>query len=187
MKAIPFAACAPSPGETSPEIWILGSSNYGAQVAAHFGLPYAFAWFFTDGAGGMDALRLYRELYKPSARYPKPHAALCVWALAAETTAEAEYHYSSRAHFRLNRDRGKFLPLEDPAALAKHTYPDEDLARLASYRSRAFVGTGAEVATKINALATETGVDEIAIVAWAYNEAARVESYRLIAREFSLA
>ena len=49
----PFAAVKAYPlGETSPEIWMLGSSDYGAQVAAHFGLPYAFAWFFTDGKGG---------------------------------------------------------------------------------------------------------------------------------------
>ena len=61
-------------GETSPEIWVLGSSDYGAQVAAHFGLPYAFAWFFTDGAGGDMAMKLYFDNYKPSARPPEPTA-----------------------------------------------------------------------------------------------------------------
>src|SRR5436305_1111413 len=81
----------------APEIWMLGSSDYGAQVAAHFGLPYAFAWFFTEGVGAAQALELYRTLYQPSARHPAPHAALCVWALAADTEAEAQFHFTSRA------------------------------------------------------------------------------------------
>ena len=88
----PFRAVKAYPlSETAPEVWMLGSSDYGAQVAAHFGLPYAFAWFFTDGKGGPEALDLYRELYKPSARHPEPHTALCVWALAAETEEEAQF------------------------------------------------------------------------------------------------
>ena len=57
-------------GPTSPELWILGSSDYGAQLAAHFGLPYAFAYFFTDGHGVEQALELYRRSYKPSERFP---------------------------------------------------------------------------------------------------------------------
>src|SRR6185503_8138953 len=66
----PFAAVKAYPlGDTSPQVWMLGSSDYGAQVAAHFGLPYAFAWFFTDGKGGPEALRLYRELYRPSEQH----------------------------------------------------------------------------------------------------------------------
>lgn len=174
-------------GPTSPEIWILGSSNYGAQVAAHFGQPYAFAYFFTDGNGTADALRHYRELYKPSAAYPKPHAALCVWALAADTAEEAEYHYASRAHFRLYRDRGVFLPLKDPAEIARHTYTTEERARLAVLKARAFIGTGPVVADRIRTLAAETGVQEMAIVCWAHDEAVRTKSYQLIAKEFGLA
>ena len=66
---------------TAPEVWILGSSDYGAQVAALFGLPYCYAWFFSDGAGGERAIDLYKRTYRPSARHPEPHSALCVWAL----------------------------------------------------------------------------------------------------------
>jgi luciferase family oxidoreductase group 1 len=106
----PFASVKANPsGETSPEMWILGSSDYGAQVAAHFGLPYAFAWFFTDGQGGAEAIRIYRELYQPSERHPTPRPALCVWALAAETTEDAQHQFMSRARFRLLRDRGTQL------------------------------------------------------------------------------
>jgi len=61
-------------GTTNPQIWILGSSAYGAQLAAHFGLPYAFAYFFSDGAGVEEALSLYRRNYRPASaiRNPSP-------------------------------------------------------------------------------------------------------------------
>jgi luciferase family oxidoreductase group 1 len=178
----PFAAVKAYPaGETSPEIWILGSSDYGAQVAAHFGLPYAFAWFFTDGSGGAEAMRLYHDTYRPSARHPQPQGALCVWALAAETEAEAQHHFTSRARFRLLRDRGIFLPLEAPEIAAAHATTDADRARMDGYRRSACVGTGAMVVDRITELANQLHVKDIAIVTWAYDEAARVNSYRLIA------
>lgn len=178
----PFAAVHAHPaGDTMPEIWILGSSDYGAQVAAHFGLPYAFAWFFTDGQGADTALRLYRDNYQPSQRHPEPNAALCVWALAAETEEAALHHFWSRARFRLLRDRGLFLALETPTAAMSHDYTDADRAKLDTYRRAAFVGTGSDVAARIRDLATRSGVQEIAIVTWAADEAARVQSYRVIA------
>jgi luciferase family oxidoreductase group 1 len=184
----PFAAVRAYPlGETAPEVWMLGSSNYGAQVAAHFGLPYAFAWFFTDGVGADQALDLYRKLYRPSARHPEPHSALCVWALAAETEQEAQFHFSSRARVRLLRDRGIFPPLEPPAVAAAHPYSEAEAARIAELRSRAYVGTGAQVAARIADLARRTGVQEIAVVTWTYDEEVRRRSYRLLAEAMGFA
>jgi luciferase family oxidoreductase group 1 len=168
-------------GDTAPEIWMLGSSDYGAQVAAHFGLPYAFAWFFTEGAGGQQALDLYRRLYKPSPRHPEPHAALCVWALAADTEEEAQHHFTPRARFRLLRDRGIFAPLESPEAAAAHDYTPMEAARIAELRRDAFVGSGRQVADRIADLARRMDVREMAVVTWAYDEAARHKSYRLLA------
>jgi luciferase family oxidoreductase group 1 len=179
----PFAAVKAYPlGETAPEIWMLGSSDYGAQVAAHFGLPYAFAWFFTDGKGGAEAITLYRELYKPSARHPRSHTALCVWALAAETEEEALFHFSSRAHVRLLRDRGIFAPLEPAAVAAAHAYTEAEAARIADFRKTSFVGTAAYVAERIEELARQLSVDEMVVVTWAHDEAVRRESYRLLAQ-----
>jgi luciferase family oxidoreductase group 1 len=174
----PFAGVAAYPaGETSPEIWILGSSDYGAQVAAFFGLPYAFAWFFTDGAGGEQAMKLYFDNYKPSARHPEPCAALCVWALAASTEEEAAHLFASRARFKLMRDRGTFLPLESPEAALAYDYTDAERARMDGYRRAAFIGTGTNVRERIADLAKNTGASEMAIVTWTYDEAARVRSY----------
>lgn len=180
----PFRAVQAYPqGETVPEVWILGSSDFGARVAAHFGLPYSFAWFFTDGRGGQQALDLYRSGYQPSARHPTPRAGICVWALAADTEEEAQYHFTPRARWRLFRDRGIFLALESPEAAAAHTYSDMEQARIAEMRQNAFVGTGPAVGERIRDLARRLALDEIAIVTWAHDERARHRSYELLARE----
>lgn len=173
-------------GETGPEVWMLGSSLYGAQLAAHLGLPYSFAWFITDGFGCAEALDVYRETYKPSERWPAPHPAICLWALAAETGEEAQFHFASRARWKLYRDRGIFGPLESPEDAAAHEYTDKDTAYLEDLRRDSFVGAGADVATRIKAVAAEQGVAEVAIVTWAYDEAVRRRSYELLAEEFGL-
>jgi len=173
-------------GETAPEIWILGSSSFGAQVAAHFGLPYAFAWFFTDGQGGKQALDIYREYYKPSARHNKPNPAICIWALAAETHEEAQHHFSSRARWQLFRDRGLHLTFETPEASLAAEYDDGEMARIEELRKKTFVGTGPEVAERISNLAEELNIQEVAIVTWAHSEEARRNSYSEIAKAFGL-
>jgi luciferase family oxidoreductase group 1 len=184
----PFRAVKAHPlSDTAPEVWMLGSSDYGAQVAAHFGLPYAFAWFFTDGKGGLEALDLYRKLYQPSRRHPEPHAALCVWALAAETEEEARFQFFSRARVRLLRDSGIFVPLEPPAVAAARPYTDAERARIDRLCAESFVGTGPQVAQRIEELAARLDVQEMAVVTWAYDEAVRHKSYRLLAEAIGLA
>src|SRR5271157_5946888 len=107
VEGHPFRSVRAQPqGPTVPEVWILGSSDYGAQVAAHFGLPYCFAAFITDGEGAAEAMALYRDNYKPSFRHPRAHGAVCIWAVAGETEEDAERLFSSRAMSRLARDRG---------------------------------------------------------------------------------
>ena len=115
IEGHPFRDVRAQPaGPTTPEVWILGSSDYGAQVAAHFGLPYCFAHFITDGHGVEQALAAYRGGYRPSARHPVPHAAICVWAMAAETREEAAWLFQSREMWRLGRDRGVYTALPSP-------------------------------------------------------------------------
>lgn len=173
-------------GATSPTLWILGSSDYGAQLAAHLGLPYAFAYFFMDGQGVERALSLYRELYRPSERHPKPQATICVWALAAERADEARHHALSRDHWRMDRQRGVLGPLRDPAVLAAKGFRPEDDAALAAMRAKAFVGEAGEVAARLRALAAELQLDELVINTWAFDPAVRRRSYALLAREFGL-
>ena len=187
IEGHPFANLRAYPqGETAPEVWVLGSSDYGAQVAAHFGLPYCFAWFFTDGRGGREALEIYRDTYRPSALHPKPRTGLCVWALAADTEAEAQHHYTSRAKWQLFRSQGIYQALDPPEIAAAHPYTAAEAARLAELRRQAFVGTAGQVAAQIRELAGALEVDEIAIVTWTHDEAVRRHSYALLAEAFGL-
>ena len=179
----PFAAVHAYPqGPTAPEVWILGSSDYGAQVAALFGLPYCYAWFFSDGAGGERAIDLYKKNYRPSARHPEPHSALCVLALAAPTMEEAQHHFTPRVLSRMHRDRGILGPLETPEAAATTLATTYDPARVAQFRQDSFVGTGPEVATRIEELRTRVGVDEMAVVTWTHDEDVRRASYTELAK-----
>lgn len=178
----PFAAIGAYPqGPTSPEIWILGSSNYGAQLAAHFGLPYAYAYFFSDGAGVEEALAIYRRYYRPSERHPAPLATICVWALAADTDEEAWRLFATREYWRAGFERGLRLPLVSPEKARAHAYDDADRARIEAMRRRAFVGTGDAVIAKLRALASELALDELVVNTWTFDHAARVRSYELLA------
>jgi luciferase family oxidoreductase group 1 len=182
VQGHPFGAVKAFPqGETAPEMWILGSSDYGAQVAALFGLPYCYAWFFSDGAGGQRAIDLYKRTYRPSARHPKPHAALCIWALAAPTMEEAQYHFTSRALSRINRDKGVMGALISPDEAAKAFLAPHEQTRVAEFRKDSFVGTGPEVMARIEGLRDQVGVDEMAVVTWTYDEDIRRRSYQLLA------
>ncbi|MBX3607474.1 MAG: LLM class flavin-dependent oxidoreductase [Piscinibacter sp.] len=173
-------------GAHAPELWILGSSDYGAQLAAQFGLPYAFAYFFTDGEGCERALALYRELYRPSERHPRPQATVCVWALAADDEAQARHHALSRDHWRLHRMRGVLGPLQDPRQLAAQGLSAADEATLAPMRHKAFIGDVGQVAAKLRALAASLQLDELVINSWSYDRAVRRRSYELLATEFGL-
>ena len=118
---------------------MLGSSDYGAQVAAHFGLPYSFAYFITDGAGAEQALALYRQLYRPSASHPEPVANVCLWALVAETDDEAQRLFTSRAKWRVARDRGLLAPIDapdEPLPFEPTPQEEERIASDAAYRVR---------------------------------------------------
>jgi luciferase family oxidoreductase group 1 len=170
-----------------PEVWVLGSSDYGAQVAAYFGLPFCFAHFITDGRGAEQALAIYREGYRPSARHPEPHAAICVWAMAAETAEEAAHLFRSREAWRLARDRGLFVPLPSPQEAAAYDYTATEVMRLERMRARAIYGTPEVVGAKLRALAATFDVAEIAILTTLHDPGARRRSYALLAQECGLA
>lgn len=176
----------PRDGVAAPELWVLGSSDYGAQLAAHLGLPYAFAYFFTDGQGVEEALDLYRSLYRPSERHPRPQPTICVWALAADSADEARLNAMSRERWRLDRQRGALGPLQAPADVAARPYADDEMRAITRLRERAFVGTPSEVGTRLRALATGLGLDELVINTWAHDPTVRRRSYTLLAEEFGL-
>ncbi len=175
-------------GPTSPQLWILGSSDYGAQLAAYLGLPYAYAYFFTEGRGTEEALALYRRLYRPSERYPTALATICIWALAAETEAEARRLLMTREQWRVGFEKGLRTPLMSPddAEAAYRSYTDAERTTIEALRSKAIVGTAPQVAARLKALSEKFALDEIVINTWTHDPSARHRSYELLAAEFRL-
>ena len=173
-------------GPTSPDVWMLGSSDYGAQLAAHLGLPYAFAYFITDGQGADNALSLYCANYRPSEANPKPRATLCVWALTADTEDEAWRLFQSRARWRMDRNLGRIGPLLPPDQAVRDYTASEQVA-MAELRANALVGSALQVADKLRRLAERLSVDELVVITWTHEAAAQARSYELLAREFALA
>lgn len=159
----------------SPEVWLLGSSDYSAQLAASAGLPYVFANHFS-GHGLERALDLYRSGYQPSEEHPQPRTFLTVNAVAAPTVEEAEARSLPQlrmfARLRTNRP---LIALEtvDEAQAAE---TDPLFAQFVSdARARWFVGTGESVAAEIRDFATRYGVDEVMLspVAGAFDDEPR--------------
>ena len=173
-------------GPTTPQIWILGSSDYGAQLAAHFGLPYAFAYFFTDGRrNGRSACALPAQ-FPPECPPQEPLATICVWALAADTEAEARRLLMTREHWRVGFEQGLRTPLVSPEAAAAHPYTDAERSIIVRLREKAIVGTADQVAARLRELATGFALDEIVINTWTHDPAARHHSYELIAQAIAI-
>ncbi len=184
----PFAAIRAHPtGPTTPQMWILGSSDYGAQLAAHLGLPYAYAYFFSDGRGVEQALDLYRRHYRPSARHPHPQATICVWALAADSEAEAWRLFRTREFWRIGFEQGVRKPLVTPEEAQSWPYTDTERATIEALRRKAFVGTPEVLHERLTGLAARLGLDELVIVTWTFDAAPRHRSYELLAQAFGLA
>lgn len=179
----PFTAIKAHPTDkTIPDIWMLGSSDYGAQLGAHLGLPYAFAYFFTEGYGVEQALALYRHHFKPSERYPRPYPTVCVWALAADTEEEAWRLFRSREHWKIGFEKGLREPLFAPHDLENIDYTAQEQSRLNAQRKMAFVGSIEQVSGKLHALVDAFQLEELVVVTWTHDPAARDRSYQLLAQ-----
>ncbi len=173
IQAVPAAG-------TKVPLWILGSSDFGARLAAEFGLPYAFASHFAPELL-IPALRIYRDRFKPSEQLDRPYAMIGVSIIAAETDIEARRLATTQQVSFTNIIRGE-LGLSKPPIDEINTYwsPAEKehvLARLA----RSIIGSKQTVRAGIDALVKETGADELIIVSDVYDHAKRLRSIELIA------
>jgi luciferase family oxidoreductase group 1 len=169
-------------GPTSPNVWMLGSSDYGAQLAAHLSLPYAFAYFITDGQGADQAMHLYRNNFRPSETRPKPEAVICVWALAADTEEEAWRLFESRARWKMDRNLGRIDAILPPEQAVRDYSAGEQRA-LTELKDNALVGTAKQVVSKLRALAERLQIEEIVVITWTHDPVAQARSYELLAQE----
>lgn len=173
VRAIPGAG-------TNVPIWILGSSLYGAQLAAHLGLPYAFASHFAPDMLE-EALAIYRRSFQPSAQLAKPYAMMAAGVCAADTDAEAEYLRSSQflAFARLRTGKpGKLpYPINDVAS----EIPPQVLAGVQHALSCSASGSPARVKDQLAQLVGTYQPDEIMVTGMIHDNAARVQSFQIAA------
>jgi luciferase family oxidoreductase group 1 len=165
---------------TEVPIWILGSSLYGAQLAAHFGLPYAFASHFAPDAL-LQALDIYRATYRPSTRWPKPHAMVAVNVVAASTDEEADFHFTSIQQRFLGMRRGVRGPLPRPVASMEGLWSASERQSVEHMLSISAVGGPGRVVTRLNHILAQTGADELIVAGAVFDHAARVRSYEILA------
>ncbi|TPQ44224.1 alkane 1-monooxygenase [Prosthecomicrobium hirschii] len=161
-------------------VFILGSSLFGAQLAAMLGLPFAFASHFAP-AQLHEALHIYRTRYEPSERWPQPHAIVAIGAVAAETDAAAELLFTSQQQAVLNLRRGMpgRLPAPDPTFTERLT-PMERHA-LDQWLAYSVVGGPDRVRQRLAAIVAETQADEIIATGQIFDHAARRRSFELLA------
>jgi|SRR5690606_7296746 len=161
-------------------LWILGSSLYGAQLAATLGLPYAFASHFAPDAL-LQALHVYRGSYQPGPPNPRPHAMMGVNVVAADTDAEARRLFTTiqQAFIGIFRDtRGLCPPPIDD--IEAYWTPQEKTAVSAMLRY-SLVGSPATVRAGLESLLADVGPDELMVTSHLFDHAARVKSYAILA------
>lgn len=173
VEAVPAAG-------TEVPLWILGSSTYGALLAAELGLPYAFASHFAPDQL-LQALQLYRTNFKPSVQLSRPYAMIGVNVIAAETDQAARRLATTQQMSFTNLLRGarglSKAPIDDIDAY----WSPAEKAQAARMLARSIVGSPDTVAAGIEALVTETGADELMVVSDIYDHGKRLDSFRLIA------
>ncbi len=170
VKAVPGAG-------TKVPIWILGSSLYGAQLAAMLGLPYAFASHFAPQMM-MQAIAMYRSSFRPSEQLEKPYVMLGYNVCAAPTDEEAQYLRTSSLQAVINLRKG--TPGQLPPPVENLTLTPEDEAIVANFGQCSAVGNRDTVATALKAFADQTGADELMIAGQIYDHSARVRSYEIL-------
>ncbi|MDY0107517.1 MAG: LLM class flavin-dependent oxidoreductase [Giesbergeria sp.] len=169
---------------TNVPIWLLGSSLFSAQLAAQQGLPYAFASHFAPRML-LQAIELYRRLYRPSAAWPRPYVVIGVPLIAAPTDEEAEFLASStyqRVLGILTGDRRRLLPpVENFAA----QLPPQHQAAIGDFLAAAVIGGPATVRSGLAQLIKATGADELMLVCDVYDPALRLRSLDIAAEAHS--
>jgi luciferase family oxidoreductase group 1 len=161
-------------------IWILGSSLFGAQLAAHLGLPFGFASHFAP-ADMMDALRLYRHLFKPSKQLERPYAMLGINVIAAETDGEARRHFTSLQQSFTNLRRGTPGQIPPPIDNIDEFWSPAEKSLAAQTLAVSAVGSAETVARGLQNFIDVTHPDELMITAHIFDHNARLRSLELVA------
>ena len=181
----PYAQVKAQPaGETSPEVWLLGSSDYSGALASHLGLRFAFAHFI-NAYGGDAVARAYRERYQPSAREPRAVSLICTFVICAKTRAEAERLAASVDLRRLHMAKGVDAPVPTLEEARAYRYSPQERAYVEQQRARVVLGDPGEVRERLLELKEKYAADEVMVLTITGDYESRRESYRLVAGAFA--
>nr|AGU10773.1 Luciferase-like monooxygenase [uncultured organism] len=169
----------PGKGAKVP-LWILGSSTFGAQLAAHLGLPFAFASHFAPQMM-MQAISLYRSNFQPSAQLDKPHVMLGFNVFAADTDEEARFRATSMQQAFVNLRTGRPSQLPPPKAGYLESLPPPERGMLDSVLSCTAMGSPETVSRQLQEFISRTGADELMITSQIFDHAQRLRSYEITA------
>jgi luciferase family oxidoreductase group 1 len=161
-------------------VWILGSSLFGAQLAAALGLPYAFASHFAPQMM-MQAIELYRATFRPSAQLDKPYVMLGFNVFAADTDAEAHLRATSMQQAFVNLRSGRPTKLKPPVEGYLDLLSPPERGMLDSVLSCSAIGAPDTVAAQLKAFIERTGADELMVTSQIFEHAARLRSYEITA------
>jgi luciferase family oxidoreductase group 1 len=176
-----YATVRAVPGEgNGPDMWLLGSSGYSAQVAGMLGLPFAFAHHFMP-ANTLPALALYRESFRPSATLDRPHAMVAAAVICADTEERARYLAGPSALSFLRLRQGRPGQLPSPEEAAAYPYNDLERAFIADRRATQYIGAPDAVRSGLEDLVKRTEADELMITTQTHDPADRLNSFRLLA------
>jgi luciferase family oxidoreductase group 1 len=173
VRAIPGAG-------TQVPVWILGSSLFGAQLAAYLGLPYAFASHFAPELLE-QALQVYRDTYRPSARWPEPHTMVGVNVIAADSDAEGARLLTSLQQRFLGMRRGVRGPLPRPVDSMDGLWGDDERAAVQRMLTATASGGPDKVRRELQAIIQRTGAHELIVAGAIHDHAARLRSYEIVA------
>ncbi len=172
VKAVPGT-------DTNVPLWILGSSLFGAQLAAMLGLPFAFASHFAPDAL-MQALHIYRATFRPSAQLERPYAMVGISVFAAPTDEEARKLFTSAQQAFTNMVRGTRGQLQPPMDDIETYWTPAEKAHVTRMLARAFAGSPETIRTGLEELIKETGADELMVASAIFDHAARLRSYEIL-------
>ena len=182
----PFGAIRVAPENVNlPPLFLLGSSGASAAAAGELGIGYSFAAHFS-ATPPAPAFAAYREAFRPSARFPKPHAILAVSALVAPTEEEARFLSGSQALSWALFHSGDIRKLVSPEEAAAYQYSPAQQAILDKQGKLWIVGDPQQVKAEIERQAAAAGADEVMVTTTMWDHQLRLRSYRLLAESFGL-
>jgi luciferase family oxidoreductase group 1 len=173
IQAVPAAG-------TRVPLWILGSSTFGAMLAAELGLPYSFASHFAPRQL-MSALQVYRSRFKPSRQLDQPYVMVGVSIIAAGTDEEARRLFTTQQMSFTDMFRGARGLSQPPIDDIESYWSPVEKAQATEMLARSIIGSQRSVRAGIDALVAETAADELIVVSDVYEHAARLRSFELIA------